>query len=435
MRRWWMVLVTVLMVGHAPLAGQSPQSLPLIHAADVTLLGSFTVPAHCGSGSQMGWGGAPLGLSARGLYIGGYDAQPGGQQLAEFTIPDLGGSALLLTPCTAVPRLQTVAEDVRLGGVLTHQGRVIVSAYSSYDADGSVQRSHMAVEPTTGVAQPWVKVGTVGAGYVGGAMTPIPAEWQGLLGGPVLTGQASLSIISRTSSGPSAHVMDPALIGSRDPLPAIPLVYYPLDHPLFGGAAANPLYQRLDTIGGMAFPAGTRSVLFIGRHGLGARCYGTGESCGDPTSPYQGDHAFPYRFQVWAYDATDLLAVKNGTRQPWDVRPYATWTLPGLTETHAAILPGGATYDPSTRRLYVAPRWGGGERRIYVYAVDAPAPPTEPDPEPGPDPDPDIWEQVVTITIPATTVTLPAQTIPVPARTETRTYLCSRATGACVPKP
>ena len=31
------------------------------------------------------------------------------------------------------------------------------------------------------------------------------------------------------------------------------------------------------------------------------------------------------RFQVWAYNANDLLAVKNGTLQPWQVQPYDVW--------------------------------------------------------------------------------------------------------------
>jgi hypothetical protein len=84
----------------------------------------------------------------------------------------------------------------------------------------------------------------------------------------------------------------------------------------------------------------------------------------------KGPHAFPYRYQVWAYDANDLAAVKSGTKQPWEVLPYAIWEPPiNLNPTH---LFGGATaYDASTGRLYVSQVQGEsfGYARLPVIHV------------------------------------------------------------------
>src|SRR2546423_14916678 len=89
----------------------------------------------------------------------------------------------------------------------------------------------------------------------------------------------------------------------------------------------------------MVFPSGTRSVLFFGPHGLGSYCYGTGGTAGDcydPDDGPKGIHSYPYRSQVWAYDANDLVAVKAGQKQSYQVMPYAVWQLdPSVQDVHA----------------------------------------------------------------------------------------------------
>jgi len=125
-------------------------------------------------------------------------------------------------------------------------------------------------------------------------------------------------------------------------------------------------------MGGMAFPPGSRSLLFIGRQGLGPYCYGVGSDCGDPADNSKGTHAYPYQHQVWAYDANDLLAVKNGQKLPWEVQPYATWSLDDMDTSGGAAIRG-AGYDPSLGRLYIAQAYGD-EPRIDVYQITVPAP-------------------------------------------------------------
>jgi hypothetical protein len=143
-------------------------------------------------------------------------------------------------------------------------------------------------------------------------------------------------------------------------------------------------YSQATEITGVVFPSGTRSVLFFGRQPIGRACYGTGtwikdhianastivdwltaqynsnpsdttgwscgsthignpstcgsdpycgtgndECCYDPAmgSSSKGVHGYPYRYMVWAYDAMDLVAVYNDTKEPWQIEPYAVWDL------------------------------------------------------------------------------------------------------------
>ena len=116
-------------------------------------------------------------------------------------------------------------------------------------------------------------------------------------------------------------------------------------------------------------PEGSRSVMFFGRQGTGKFCYGTGEECGDPTQDSKGVHAYPYRYQVWAYDAQDLADVKAGRRKPWSLRPYAIWPL---TVPFASQILQGATYDQASGRIFVSTAYGDGERPvIHVLMVKA----------------------------------------------------------------
>jgi hypothetical protein len=124
-------------------------------------------------------------------------------------------------------------------------------------------------------------------------------------------------------------------------------------------------------------------VLFIGTQ-PGSVCYGESTSdpaaagpgmCYDPTSPYKGNHGYPYRGFVWAYDANDLAAVKQGKRNPWDIKPYAAWTItaPFMSNASDAIL--GAAYDPATQRVFMSLGHADGSApviAVYQLAVEPP---------------------------------------------------------------
>lgn len=353
----------------------SPAALPLLDPSSLQYLGSFIVPNQDGQGNSLAYGGYALGYDAlqHGLFFGCHDFD---QTLAEVGIPSITDppqTAVILQDCADVTegRLPLVDDYMpKLGGTLLYNGRLIVSAYGFYDADNSQVLSHFASTPDLSqagdVGGPY-QVGSQ-AGMAAGYMTMIPEEWRSSFGGPALTGQCCINIISRSSAGPAASVFDPDDVGGVDPVPAQMVLGYPLEHPLAPVESQNDYFNLATRMGGVAFPSGTRSVLFLGMQGTGPFCYGTGEECGDPVDPYHGTHAYPYVHQVWAYDALELLAVRNGEKQPWEVQPYGIWRLPEMDSTGSARITG-ATYDPEGGRLYVTEEYGE-EPRVHVYQVD-----------------------------------------------------------------
>jgi hypothetical protein len=93
-------------------------------------------------------------------------------------------------------------------------------------------------------------------------------------------------------------VFDPSEIGVvAGPAAGHTVLFYPLDNPTTGnGIVANDIFMQSDVVAGVAFPPGTRSVLFIGTHGKGEYCYGPGTT--DPSLHGQPDG----EGNVWCYD-------------------------------------------------------------------------------------------------------------------------------------
>ncbi len=369
------VALGLLAVLPSSVRAQTPTALPLVQAGHMRYLGSFPIAASDGSGADQGlltYGGAALSVNpvTQTLLLSGHDWYG---RLCEVRIPAvLNQAAPVVQRCGDVTdgRLGQVKADAKLGGSLVWNGRLIVSAYSYYDADGSTRVSHFASGlnfSQAGDALGPFQVGQSGGGFVGGYMGVIPNEWRALLGGPALTGQCCLSIISRTSSGPAASVFNPDDVGNVSPVPAVPLLGYPISTPLAPNNSQNEFFNNATEVTGVAFPSGTRSVLFIGKHGLGPYCYGEAAACGDPAAVYKGSHAYPYAHQVWAYDAVELAMVRHGLKQPWQVRPYAVWRLSEINSAGSATI-AGAAYDHTTGRVYITEDYGD-RPRVHVYQI------------------------------------------------------------------
>jgi hypothetical protein len=359
-------LLVVELLSYKRIALAQPTAYPLLQQADLTYQGAFRLPAGTFGSSSFYYGGTALTYnpSNGSLFLVGH---PWDQKVAEVNIPKIIHSAQLSSLTTA-PILQPFTDasegkmytvddgSIRVGGLMVSNGKLYGTVYSYYDGDGSQLRSHYYSSlnlSIQGDVQGMYQVGNLGAGFVSGYMTAIPAEWQAILGGPMLTGQCCLAIIGRTSSGPAVFVFDPNDLGVKNPVPASPLVYYPLTNPLGNWGTTNPYYNGSTEVTGMLFPQGTRSILFFGRHGLGTFCYGTGQECNDPTDSSKGTHAYPYAYQIWAYDAAELLKVKHGQLQPWQVRPYAIWNFDLPVPDQGKHI-GGAAYDPQTRRIFLS---------------------------------------------------------------------------------
>ncbi len=395
-------LPLVILLVAAPAA-----AAPLLTQSDLVHQGAFRLPAGSGTKS-FDYGGTAIAVSAKGtLYLVGHDWD---QLSAEVSIPapKTGSLASLSTATLLQPFADALEGKIgsinpsdpnskKIGGQLVLGGQLIVSAYSYYDAAGSQSASHFTRPldlATKGQVKGPFKVGSLGPRYLAGYLAAVPAAWQAALGGPALTGQCCLAIISTTSLGPAVFAFDPAKLGAASPVPATPLVYYPSDHPTLGtwegNGAPNPVYNMKTSVRGVVLPEGTRSLLFFGTTGTGKPCYGAGTSnasldgkpvpgepgviyCYDPDDSSKGTHAYPYASYVWAYDLDELAQVKSGAKQPWQVKPYATFSLSLPLGTSSIE---GAAYDPATARIYLSQGFADGDRPlIQVLKVAAsPAP-------------------------------------------------------------
>lgn len=76
---------------------------------------------------------------------------------------------------------------------------------------------------------------------------------------------------------------------------------------------------------------------------------------------------------MWAYDANDLLAVKHGSKTPYEIRPYATWTFPLPFENpNDAHSLGGVAYDAQHQLIYLSQLSEdvNASPLIHVFKVD-----------------------------------------------------------------
>lgn len=386
----------------AALSAQVPAS-PRLEQSGFQYVGAFRVPEASGSDDTMGFGGAPLAYNPanNSLFIGTRK-----HNLAEISIAAAVNTAdpKGMKQATYLQGLADPTEGrwsglssdgLTFGGALVVGGKLIGTGVIYYDANNTQRVSHFSrsVKLTEPSFSGWSSVWKADqSGFVAGMMATIPAEWQAALGGTVLTGQCCIPIVSRTSNGPSAFAFDHAKLGQKS-VAASPLLYYTGDEATLGKwEGSNPTYGATAQIAGMTVITGTRTLLYIGRNGLGIHCYGDGTAdksmdgkkapdgtmfCYDPTTNSKGSHAYPYRYQAWAYDLGDLASVKAGKKKPWQIVPYAVWpfTLP-LGE--GSIPLGGVAYDAAHQLVYVSQLWADKDAGylplIHVFKVTAGAP-------------------------------------------------------------
>ena len=337
----------------------------LIHDSDLAYLGAFRLPGGTLGDSSFDFGGTALAYNPvnDSLFMVGHDWQ---QAVAEVNIPALTtGSIGALNTASVRQNFVNVlqgldlgldpGETIKVGGLLVDDNQLLGSAYVFYDAEANQDTSHFTISSldlASATRSGLYQVGTRGGGWVGGWMTHVPSEWQGALRTSYLTGNGALAIISRTSWGPSAFGFDPNQVGPTT-APANSLLYYTQNEPLAAFDEQNEWFNGSTEIRGIAFPDGSDSILFTGSHGTGPLCYGDGDPCGDPVRSEKGYHAYPYRYQVWAYDAHVLAAVNNGQLQPWEVQPYDVWELE-LPYSGGGVHIGGVAYDAANNRIYVS---------------------------------------------------------------------------------
>lgn len=357
------LLILTTAVAHA-----NPTQQSLLQSTDITYLGKFGIPNPV-SGSHpqsFSFGGMGLAIGADGssLYVGGHVYN---HSLGRVAIPStLGGTTTVIQAPVHIPGSVGSGDGIELAGSLVYNGRLIVQKRIYYDNLGTGPTHAVGNLNISGFSSFTRLANIPSQQFANGYMGLIPPEWQPLLGGPAFTGNSAMSINSMVSNGPSFYVFNPDDVGVKNPIPSIPLMYF--DYPnnmLANPDIANDLFSRADqSNAGIVFPSGTRSILFISRHGYGAPTYKKADGCGGE----HGEGAAPYRRQVTAFDANDLLAVKNGIKKPNEIRPYAWWELPGPKDNCASITYSGLAYDPNSRRFYMTFDYGENPE-IHVWQV------------------------------------------------------------------
>lgn len=105
---------------------------------------------------------------------------------------------------------------------------------------------------------------------------------------------------------------------------------------------------------------------------------------GDPIwygSGSKGYNGEPYFMKLMFFDTNDLAAVAAGTKESWEVVPYAKYNLVDHEMRPGAIGPqaqtrkqmGGMTYDKVNNKIYIGETAGGGNNRdmmvVHVYSL------------------------------------------------------------------
>lgn len=347
-----------------------PRQLPRLQAAHVTYAGFIQAPDI----TQLEYGGSCLTVHSDGasMFMGQQNEQDT-PYVCRFTIPAFGQTGTIITQPKLIPG--SVGPGLsELGGALHRpDGKIVIGKFNRYDANGGTT-ANLAIgsEALTGFTAMQAMANLPTKNFAGQYIGNIPDIWQPLLGGkPCFAGSSTTSIISQCPNGPGMFGFDPADIGVRSPIPSVPMLYYTYpDHPLVSGQAppANDIWAWADfPAAGMAIIDGTRTAIFITRHGYGPREY---KGHNDPCDPDAGgEQAYPYRYQATLWDLNDIADVVAGIKQPWEPRPYAWFPIPGITDQCCLFVFGGISWDKSRRILWIVPRYGGGSKRIHGLKI------------------------------------------------------------------
>lgn len=235
---------------------------------------------------------------------------------------------------------------VRVGGLLPHDKRLLWTVWERYDADVNMTVSHgwWDGEPH-GIS----RLDAPQAGYVGGYLARVPERWRETFG-DVICGRSEGSIVGRRSTGPVAFGFNSAALGEVDPVPTVPLVYYP---PVQGKQYRESVYAKASTVGAAFLDNG---LVLLGTDSTGEVWYGGGTSDSgkvDPCSSNRGTHSEGKHAVARFYDPNELARVAAGEIRPWGVRPYAERKLddhPTLRSPCAQVV--SAAFDNRRSVLY-----------------------------------------------------------------------------------
>ncbi len=356
-------------------------SQPLITYSEFSYEGAFRLPASRFGVSDLNYSQGPIEYNKtnHSLFVVGHNHQ---QAIAEFSIPPLVKSSVISDLNMASAPIQDFSYVLsrmsggnsqnlnRIGGMKVIEGpnglELLVNAHEYYDANTDATRSMIAIRNANNLAGsidgPFVVSG--GSGHTAGWISEIPQNWQSTLGDTHITGMSSgIPIIGRLSVGPSAFSFDPLDIVDKanesipNSVPTTKLLDFSLSNPLNddlnNGSRTNDLWTHLSRVTYGFIPEGTSTYVTIGYSGghVGGVCYKCTQDSGNICGGYCSRQASDNYTYYWLWDVADLIAVKNGEMNSYDVRPYdyGVFDVPFPTRQI-----GGGSYDPDKQLLYLS---------------------------------------------------------------------------------
>ena len=342
---------------------------PLLQPNQIQYLGTIQIP------SPNGMPAAGIGWGENGTFLAAHGRAGEGYVLQRYNLTSPGTVATPVGPSIR-PNLSGFnnQNDLRLYGTLQVNGKVLFAASADYNGDGGVQTA-MVASMDTSFGSRTTPQGTTAIpswanqrGMVGW-FALIPQEWRQLLGGyDVFSGTNTKSIVSNDTIGTGFVAFNSVAVNGSGPITTGKYMLFgdgtePSSLQLWTSNGRYGAGENVNTAGAAIIP-GTRTLLYFGHQGTGTQWYGDAQGGRDPCNPYQGDHAYPYEFQAWAFDMRDIVAVRNGQKSPSAPRPYATrpgqngwnffgWKLNGPTGNCQRTMYTSAFYDYTTNRIYM----------------------------------------------------------------------------------
>lgn len=406
-------LILLIWISSSVTAYSQVNPLPLFSMEKLQYEGAFIIPSGIIGESESDYGSGTIEYnpSNHSLFLSGKQ-QDGA--IAEFAIPPLVSDLdlNLLNTATTLQNFKRVfilspdgnPQNIELiSGMKLYNNSLIVNGVEYYDAPADNTHTTLTISDASNISNSSFQglYSLSGAAHVAGWISAIPSEWQSSFGASYLSGNSSrYPIVSRLCVGASAFGIDLNQIsGSAQGVVSTDVwmdfdLYQPLyaDYnylqnprynilsadpaPAVGGHTAadinaivgdNNIWTAVSSAAyGFIVPQ-SRTYLTIGHSGghnsgIGYKPLQTdGNLCGGPC-PYDADDKYNY---YWLYDLNDLLAVKNGTINPYDVRPYEhgefdapfqTDFYSNSSEFHPIV---GGTFDATSDLLYLTLYDGG----------------------------------------------------------------------------
>jgi len=385
-----------------------PTSLPLFQIEDLDYQGAFRIPSgdFGESASDYSTGTIAYNKDNGSLFLSGHVIFG---TVGEFSIPALVNSTDLtaLNEASVLQNFRQILNETSNGnpqnideisGMAYINNRLYVNAVEWYDAPANNTHTTLIIENPSNIQNSAITgyYSLEGAAHTAGWFSPVPPEWQALIGETYLTGNSSkFSINGRLPIGITAFGFNPAdIVGAPSgTIATTTLLDYSLSTPLhadynaydipnfnvltlngdnsFAGhtvadanivVGQNNIWTEVSQASfGMIIP-GTRTYFTIGssgghNSGIGYKpTQSNGNQCGGPC-PYDANDYYNY---YWLWDTNDLIAVKNGTINPYDVRPYdygvfnAPFQEDYITQSpefHSIV---GGTFDETNQVMYLS---------------------------------------------------------------------------------